>query len=147
LAAVAAALAAAAAFGAFAEGGPTGPGGKYQPAGIVHRGEDVFSQDDVARWGGIQNVEMIRRRGPAGAADVLRSMRFSAPALPGYFAGGAVNAPQAAQGGLSAVPEEGEAPAAKIYVVSSMGQANDLSAELEGQVDIIVQNAIAQYRP
>lgn len=36
----------------FAEGGYTGPGGKYQPAGIVHRGEVVWSQKDVALAGG-----------------------------------------------------------------------------------------------
>lgn len=32
-------------------GGYTGPGGKYEPAGIVHKGEYVFSQDSVNRIG------------------------------------------------------------------------------------------------
>lgn len=36
----------------FAEGGYTGHGGKYDPAGIVHRGEVVWSQKDVALAGG-----------------------------------------------------------------------------------------------
>jgi phage-related minor tail protein len=45
----------------FDEGGYTGPGGKKQPAGIVHRGEVVFSQDDVARNGGVSAVEGMRR--------------------------------------------------------------------------------------
>ena len=44
----------------FANGGYTGAGGKYDPAGIVHKGEVVFSQDDVARWGGVGNVEAMR---------------------------------------------------------------------------------------
>jgi len=44
----------------FANGGYTGPGSKYDPAGIVHRGEVVFSQSDVARWGGVGNVEAMR---------------------------------------------------------------------------------------
>jgi lambda family phage tail tape measure protein len=35
----------------FAGGGYTGAGGKYQPAGIVHRGEYVFPQDAVRRLG------------------------------------------------------------------------------------------------
>ncbi len=35
----------------FAEGGYTGSGGKYEPAGIVHRGEYVFPQEAVARLG------------------------------------------------------------------------------------------------
>lgn len=49
----------------FAEGGYTGAGGKYEPAGIVHRGEVVFSQDDVRRFGGVANVEAMRLRGYA----------------------------------------------------------------------------------
>jgi hypothetical protein len=46
--------------GGFAEGGYTGDGGKYQPAGIVHRGEVVFSQRDVSMMGGVSAVERIR---------------------------------------------------------------------------------------
>ena len=40
-----------AALGSFAEGGYTGPGGKYQPAGMVHRGEYVVPADVVSRMG------------------------------------------------------------------------------------------------
>jgi len=36
----------------FAEGGYTGDGAKMQPAGIVHAGEGVWSQKDVAKVGG-----------------------------------------------------------------------------------------------
>lgn len=32
-------------------------------AGLVHRGEVVFSQDDVARHGGVAAVEILRRSG------------------------------------------------------------------------------------
>jgi lambda family phage tail tape measure protein len=35
----------------FAEGGFTGPGGQYEPAGIVHRGEFVFSAPAVRAAG------------------------------------------------------------------------------------------------
>ena len=44
----------------FDSGGYTGPGGKYEPAGIVHKGEVVFSQADVARNGGVAVVDAIR---------------------------------------------------------------------------------------
>lgn len=44
----------------FANGGYTGPGGKYEPAGIVHRGEVVWSQEDVRRAGGVAAVEALR---------------------------------------------------------------------------------------
>ena len=45
----------------FAVGGYTGPGGRLQPAGVVHKGEVVWSQADVARWGGPGVVEAMRR--------------------------------------------------------------------------------------
>lgn len=54
--------------GYYSGGGYTGPGGKYEPAGTVHRGEVVWSQDDVARAGGVSVVESMRR-GLRGYAD------------------------------------------------------------------------------
>ena len=45
----------------FAVGGYTGPGGRLQPAGVVHKGEVVWSQADIARWGGVRTVEAMRR--------------------------------------------------------------------------------------
>ncbi|MGU5449907.1 tape measure protein, partial [Acinetobacter baumannii] len=45
----------------FANGGYTGSGGKYQPAGIVHKGEVVWSQEDIRRWGGVGLVENMRK--------------------------------------------------------------------------------------
>lgn len=47
----------------FSRGGYTGPGGKDDPAGIVHKGEVVWSQDDVSRAGGVAAVEAMRRGG------------------------------------------------------------------------------------
>jgi hypothetical protein len=58
--------------GLFAEGGYTGPGGKFEPAGIVHRGEGVLSQDDIRRIGG-----------PRGFFDLVGAIR-------GYADGGLV---------------------------------------------------------
>ncbi len=45
----------------FAAGGYTGAGGMYDPAGVVHRGEVVWSQRDVAAWGGPGQVDAMRR--------------------------------------------------------------------------------------
>lgn len=45
----------------FASGGYTGAGGKYQPAGVVHKGEYVFDQDSVNKAGGPRALEAIRR--------------------------------------------------------------------------------------
>lgn len=41
-------------------GGYTGRGGKYDPAGVVHRGEYVFDQDSVARIG-LRNLARLHR--------------------------------------------------------------------------------------
>ena len=54
----------------FSSGGYTGAGGKYEPAGIVHKGEVVFSQDDVSRLGGVGRVEQMRLRGYANGGIV-----------------------------------------------------------------------------
>ncbi|MCS6259880.1 phage tail tape measure protein [Shewanella baltica] len=43
------------------EGGYTGAGGKYEPAGVVHKGEVVWSQRDVAAAGGVATVEAMRK--------------------------------------------------------------------------------------
>ncbi|MFV2028882.1 phage tail tape measure protein [Neisseria sp. S1] len=52
----------------YSSGGYTGAGGVNEPAGTVHRGEVVFSQRDVRRFGGWQFVERLRR----GGLDMLR---------------------------------------------------------------------------
>jgi len=44
----------------FESGGYTGSGGRSDVAGIVHRGEMVWSQDDVRRAGGPQAADRIR---------------------------------------------------------------------------------------
>lgn len=46
----------------FATGGYTGSGGKYQPAGIVHKGEYVFDKAATNRIG-VSNLESLRNGG------------------------------------------------------------------------------------
>ena len=46
----------------FATGGYTGNGGKYQPAGMVHRGEYVFDKESTSNIG-VANLESLRRTG------------------------------------------------------------------------------------
>ncbi len=50
----------------FASGGYTGPGGKYQPAGIVHKGEYVFDQESTNRIG-VSQLEALRDGKPLDA--------------------------------------------------------------------------------
>lgn len=52
----------------FAEGGFTGQGGKYQPAGIVHRGEYVMSAAATRRLG-VGNLERLHKSAKRGYAE------------------------------------------------------------------------------
>ena len=55
--------------GGYADGGYTGPGGKYQPAGIVHKGEGVLSQEDIRALGGPAAFYALRHAIHNGYAD------------------------------------------------------------------------------
>jgi len=68
--------------GSFSGGGYTGPGGKFEAAGIVHRGEYVHDQETVNYWG----------------TDFLESLHPRR--LQGYASGGQVGPPS--MGDLSA---------------------------------------------
>ncbi|HCQ9535883.1 TPA: transglycosylase SLT domain-containing protein, partial [Acinetobacter baumannii] len=73
----------------FADGGYTGSGGKYEPAGIVHKGEVVWSQEDIRRWGGVGLVENMRKsanpeaflNNNASADSVMRRAMMSSNAF------------------------------------------------------------------
>lgn len=53
----------------FSGGGYTGPGGVNDPAGTVHKGEIVWSQADIRKFGGVASVEALRN----GNASALRA--------------------------------------------------------------------------
>ncbi|MBN7807260.1 tape measure protein [Agrobacterium rosae] len=64
----------------YADGGYTGDGGKYQPAGVVHKGEYVFDKAAVAAAGGPAAMEAMRR-GLKGYANG-GAVGVSVPSLP-----------------------------------------------------------------
>jgi hypothetical protein len=70
----------------YAEGGYTGPGGKYQPAGIVHKGEGVLTQEEIAALGGPSGFFDLQR---AIADGTLRERIYG---WAGYADGGLVGA-------------------------------------------------------
>lgn len=55
--------------GGFAEGGYTGHGGKYDPAGIVHKGEGVLTQEEIKALGGPEGFYALRHSIKNGFAD------------------------------------------------------------------------------
>lgn len=97
--------------GFFASGGFTGAGGKYEPAGVVHRGEYVFSADATARLG-VGRLESLHRLGRGYAEG-------------GYVGAAAHMAPWAAQ--QAAVPM----PAITIGAPTLIIQGNADSAAIE----------------
>lgn len=75
--------------GSFASGGYTGPGGKYEPAGVVHRGEYVHDQDTVDFWG-------------TSFLESLHPRRFR---MPGFASGGQVGPPSVGALAAAANPD------------------------------------------
>ncbi|WP_336918692.1 phage tail tape measure protein [Vibrio cholerae] len=74
----------------FSSGGYTGSGGKFEPAGIVHKGEVVWSQDDINRAGGVGIVEALRK----GALNFKEGLK-------GYADGGVLGMAPALAGATS----------------------------------------------
>jgi tape measure domain-containing protein len=65
----------------FATGGYTGPGGKYEPAGIVHKGEFVLDQATTKNLGVPLLNFLLKNKGMTGTSD---------PGIFGYAQGGPV---------------------------------------------------------
>ncbi len=75
----------------FSEGGWTGPGPKNKPAGVVHAGEVVWSQDDIRRAGGVAAVEAMRK----GMGGMVMPASIQAPTMPKLSSmGGSMSGPQ-----------------------------------------------------
>lgn len=66
----------------FANGGYTGSGPRNQPKGIVHAGEVVWSQQDIARAGGVSAVEALRN------GTAISPVAMTAPSMPSLKSGG-----------------------------------------------------------
>lgn len=75
----------------YAEGGFTGFGGKYEPAGIVHKGEGVLTQEEIAALGGPAGFYALRdsiRNGFADgglALDAPKLINAQSPTISGYM--------------------------------------------------------------
>lgn len=110
---------------AFASGGYTGDGGKYEPAGIVHKGEYVFSKASVGQIG-------------KATLDYLHQHRR----MPGYATGGLVGA-RAQQVPMMLAPSRGSADGLGRQFVSG---SLDLGNGLNGYVRAIVADEMAGKR-
>lgn len=112
----------------FSSGGYTGSGAKYDPAGVVHKGEIVWSQDDIRRWGGVGVVENIRLSNPTrltnGQSDLIASQRE----MNQYNA-------------INSNPTNGSAtvlePIVNVYVME--GQTADVTRNDDGSLDVRIR--------
>lgn len=125
----------------FSEGGYTGDGGKYQPAGVVHRGEYVMSKKATERLG-VGNLEILHRS-----------------ALKGYAAGGHVGPPAIRKPDLK--PANSAAAVSPITInapvtVNANGGTPEQNADLARQVSkqmeatmrgVVVDEMNRQMRP
>ncbi|WP_320202363.1 D-alanyl-D-alanine carboxypeptidase family protein [Agrobacterium rosae] len=117
----------------FADGGYTGNGGKYEPAGVVHRGEYVMSKKATSRIG-VGNLEAMHRGALGGFAE-------------GGFVG---NAPAIRTPDLKTANDNAALQAisinAPITVNGSAGtpeQNNDLAGKMAKQLEAAVRGVIA----
>lgn len=105
----------------FAGGGYTGDGGKYQPAGTVHRGEFVFTKEATSRIG-VKNLYKLMRGYANGGA-------VGGPS--GYANGGVVGGTNVSVGGVT------------VNVSSGFSSGNDAKA-IESGVKVIVAEEISK---
>ncbi|TJZ93842.1 hypothetical protein FA743_00775 [Paracoccus gahaiensis] len=105
----------------YAAGGFTGAGGKYDPAGIVHRGEYVMSAAAVQRLG-VRNLDSIHQG-----------------ALRGYANGGAVGVSSGGGGGKQAVDVQ-------VHVTNSFDNNGNLQTFVDQRVAGGVQRGLHQFR-
>lgn len=112
--------------GGYSTGGYTGDGGVLQPAGVVHKGEVVWSQRDVARAGGVEVVEAMRK------------------GLKGYDSGGAVATPVGSGMAAGAINVRVmNAPAGTTASASRNSQGGFDIEVLLGQVDSYIGGQVA----
>lgn len=105
----------------FAGGGYTGDGGKYQPAGTVHKGEFVFTKEATSRIG-VKNLYKLMRGYANGGA-------VGGPS--GYANGGVVGGTNVSVGGVT------------VNVNSGVSSGNDAKA-IESGVKVIVAEEISK---
>lgn len=130
--------------GGFSEGGFTGPGAKYEPAGIVHKGEYVLSREAVSNLG-VGNLERLHQSARAGHR--------------GYASGGLVSG-AAKVSRASSAPSKAAAPVQNISLSPTINltasggtpeQNTDLAKQVSGQVEkslrgLIQDELVRQHR-
>jgi tape measure domain-containing protein len=118
-------------FFGFAGGGYTGDGGKYEPAGVVHKGEGVLSQREVRAIGGRSGFQSLRESINRFGSDFLHTLP-----LPGYAEGGFVGSTPSYAGygsaAMKGVDRKGSMTVTQNFTVSAPG--GTVSRATEAQI-------------
>lgn len=108
----------------FANGGFTGHGGKYDPAGIVHKGEGVLTQEEIRALGGPEGFYALRHSIKNGFSDGGLAL-----GSPSDFS---VKMPKLS--GISS--QESQVPNVNVYTLP--GETADISWD-NGQLDVRIR--------
>ncbi|WP_193617878.1 phage tail tape measure protein [Neisseria mucosa] len=120
----------------YSTGGYTGAGGVNTTAGIVHKGEVVFNQRDVARFGGWRVLDKIRKAGLTALGSILPS---SAPEPRPALAGAVPVAADFNRGG-------GGGMNINITINGGSSSAAEIAREVRRQIEQITANAARRAR-
>ncbi|KJJ14337.1 phage tail tape measure protein, TP901 family [Neisseria sp. HMSC06F02] len=120
----------------YSTGGYTGAGGVNTPAGIVHKGEVVFNQRDVARFGGWRVLDKIRKAGLTALGSILPS---STPEPRPALAGAVPVAADFNRGG-------GGGMNINITINGGSSSAAEIASEVRRQIEQITANAARRAR-
>lgn len=120
----------------YSTGGYTGAGGINTPAGIVHKGEVVFNQRDVARFGGWRVLDKIRKAGLTALGSILPS---STPEPRPALAGAVPVAADFNRGG-------GGGMNINITINGGGSSAAEIAREVRRQIEQITANAARRAR-
>lgn len=113
-------------YGGYALGGYTGDGGKYEPAGVVHKGEWVIPQEATSK---------LRRENPGALEDLNSGV------MPGYARGGLVAPvdtsrrwPFRTDASVTRIPSKAEVEAKVVLPVPSGGRTSDWIVQAARQI-------------
>lgn len=119
----------------YANGGYTGHGGKYDPAGIVHKGEGVLTQEEIKALGGPQGFEDLRksiRRGYATGGLVADTHRVGMGAMNAINNGGNIQAEKQAQANVKAGGAGQQSQASQLTIINQIEQDDIVGNYMRG---------------
>ncbi|MFN4316550.1 transglycosylase SLT domain-containing protein [Acinetobacter parvus] len=121
-------------FTGYATGGYTGAGGKYQPAGVVHKGEVVWSQEDIKAWGGVGVVESMRKHRGYAEGGIVAAPTLQVPTMQAPI----IQAPQLVDNTAQIAQSTSFNASQNFYLVDDPARILETLNSSKGQENIVV---------